>query len=72
MEFKTRFANYGGFIEVEVDETKVDIFKNGNESNEFISNLLQVIEDVCTLREESIFEYLEKHYNIEIDVKEQK
>ena len=64
MELTTRRTH--NFIEIKVDEIENTIFKNGNESNEFITNLLEVIEDICKLRDESIFEYLERFYDIEI------
>ena len=71
MELTTRSGGYASFIEIKVDEVKTDIWKNGNESDEFIQNLLSVIEDVCNLREESVFEYLEKHYEIKITKNEE-
>ena len=49
MELTTRFAGYGSFLEIKVDETQVDIFKNSKESLEMIENLISVIEDLCKL-----------------------
>ena len=45
MELTTRFGGYGGFLEIKVDEIKVDIFKNTKESLEMIENLISVIEE---------------------------
>lgn len=64
MELTTRSASWG--IEIKTDEITTDIYKNGNESDEFIKNLLQVIEDVCGMRDEHIYDYLQRHYNVEI------
>ena len=49
MELTTRFANYGSFLEIKVDEIEVDIFKNTNQPLEMIENLISVIEDLCKL-----------------------
>ena len=40
MELTTRFANYGSFLEIKVDEIEVAIFKNTKESLEMIENLI--------------------------------
>lgn len=66
MKLTTRFANYSGFLEIKVDETETDIFKNGNESNEMMHNLIEVLEDLSKLRDESLFEYLENHFDVKI------
>ena len=58
MELTTRFANYGSFLEIKVDEIQVDIFKNSKESLEMIKNLISVIEDLCKLTD--------KEFNYEI------
>ena len=58
MELTTRFGGYGGFLEIKVDEIKVDIFKNTKESLEMIENLISVIEDLCKLTD--------KEFNYEI------
>ena len=57
MELTTRFANYGSFLEIKVDEIQTDIFKNSKESLEMIENLIYVIEDLCKLTDkEFIYE----------------
>lgn len=66
MKITTRFANYGNFINLKVDENETDIFPNGNESNEVISNLLQTCADICKIRNETLFDFLEAKYNIKI------
>ena len=58
MELTTRFANYGSFLEIKVDEIEVTIFKNTKESLEMIENLISVIEDLCKLTD--------KEFNYEI------
>lgn len=69
MELTTRSASWG--IEIKTDEIKCEIYKPSInketcESNYFIQNLLQVTEDICAMRNETIFEYLENHYDIKI------
>ena len=57
MELTTRFANYGSFLEIKVNEIQTDIFKNSKESLEMIENLISVIEDLCKLTDkEFIYE----------------
>ena len=57
MELTTRFANYGSFLEIKVDEIEVAIFKNTKESLEMIENLISVIENLCKLEnKEFIYE----------------
>ena len=58
MELTTRFSGTGAFLEIEVDETQTDIFKNTNQSLEMIENLISVIEDLCKLTD--------KEFNYEI------
>ena len=58
MELTTRFANYGSFLEIKVDEIQTDIFKNTNQPLEMIENLISVIEDLCKLTD--------KEFNYEI------
>ena len=58
MELSTRFAGYGSFLNIKVDEIQVDIFKNSKESLEMIENLISVIEDLCKLTD--------KEFNYEI------
>ena len=58
MELTTRFAGYGSFLNIKVDEIQVDIFKNSKESLEMIENLISVIEDLCKLTD--------KEFNYEI------
>lgn len=64
MEFKTRQAVWG--IEIKVDEVTTDISNNGNQSNEFLQNLLETAKQICIMRNETLFEYLENHYKIKI------
>jgi len=64
MKIKTRQASWG--IEIKVDEVTTDIPKNGNESNEFLQNLLETAEQICSMRNETLFKYLENYYNIKI------
>lgn len=70
MKLTTRFANYSGFLEIKVDEIETSVYKNGNERNEMMENLLEVLEDLSKLRDESLFEYLEKHFDIKITTPE--
>ena len=58
MELTTRFANYGSFLEIKVDEIQTDIFKDTNQPLEMIENLISVIEDLCKLTD--------KEFNYEI------
>ena len=58
MELTTRFANYGSFLEIKVDEIQTDIFKNTNQPLNMIENLISVIEDLCKLTD--------KEFNYEI------
>ena len=58
MELTSRFANYGSFLEIKVDEIQTDIFKNTNQPLEMIENLISVIEDLCKLTD--------KEFNYEI------
>ena len=57
MELTTRFANYGSFLEIKVDEIQTDIFKNDENAVKLIENLISVIEDLCKLTDkEFIYE----------------
>ena len=58
MELLTRFSGTGAFLEIKVDETQTDIFKNTNQPLEMIENLISVIEDLCKLTD--------KEFNYEI------
>jgi hypothetical protein len=58
MELTTRFANYGSFLEIKVDEIQTDIFKDNNQPLKMIENLISVIEDLCKLTD--------KEFNYEI------
>lgn len=64
MKIKTRLTE--SFMQIKVDEIETDIWKNGNESNELMQNLIEVLEDLSKLRDESLFEYLEKYFDIKI------
>lgn len=67
MKLTTRFANYSDFLEIKVDEIETSVYKNGDERNEMMLNLIEVLEDLSKLRNESLFEYLEKHFDIKIE-----
>ena len=58
MELTTRFANYGSFLNIKVDEIETDIFKNDEDAIKLIENLISVIEDLCKLTD--------KEFNYEI------
>ena len=58
MKLTSRFANYGSFLEIKVDEIQTDIFKNTNQPLEMIENLISVIEDLCKLTD--------KEFNYEV------
>lgn len=66
MKLTTKKLEYCNFIEVKADETEITIYENGNECSDFIQNLLETIDELCRLRNESAYEYFEKHYNIKI------
>ena len=57
MELTTRFAGYGSFLNIKIDEIEADIFKNDENAVKLIENLLSVIEDLCKLTDkEFIYE----------------
>ena len=58
MELITRFAGYGSFLNIKIDEIEADIFKNDENAVKLIENLLSVIEDLCKLTD--------KEFNYEI------
>ena len=58
MELTTRFAGYGQFLNIKIDEIETDIFKNDEDAVKLIENLLSVIKDLCTL--------IDKEFNYEI------
>ena len=58
MELTTRFAGYGQFLNIKIDEIEADIFKNDENAVKLIENLLSVIEDLCKLTD--------KEFNYEI------
>ena len=64
MKITTRLASWG--IEIKTDEAITDVYKNGNESNELMQNLIEVLEDLSKMRDESLFDYLENHFDIKI------
>ena len=66
MKLTTRFSNYSDFLEIKVDQIETSVYKNGNERNEMMENLIEVLEDLSKLRDESLFEYLEKYFDIKI------
>ena len=58
MELTTRFAGYGSFLNIKIDEIEADIFKNDENAVKLIENLIFVIEDLCKLTD--------KEFNYEI------
>lgn len=58
MELTTKFAGYGQFLNIKIDEIETDIFKNDENAVKLIENLLSVIKDLCTL--------IDKEFNYEI------
>ena len=58
MELTTRFAGYGQFLNIKIDEIETDIFGNDEDAVKLIENLLSVIKDLCTL--------IDKEFNYEI------
>ena len=58
MELTTRFAGYGSFLNIKVDEIETDIFKNDENAIKLIENLISVIEELCELTD--------KEFNYEI------
>ena len=58
MELTIRFAGYGSFLNIKVDEIETDIFKNDEDAIKLIENLISVIEELCELTE--------KEFNYEI------
>ena len=58
MELTTRFAGYGQFLNIKIDEIEADIFKNDENAVKLIENLISVIEDLCKLTD--------KEFNYEI------
>ena len=58
MELTTRFAGYGQFLNIKIDEIETDIFKNDEDAVKLIENLLSVIKDLCIL--------IDKEFNYEI------
>ena len=55
MELTTRFAGYGSFLNIKVDEIETDIFKNDEDAVKLIENLLSVIEDLCKLTDKEFY-----------------
>ena len=49
MELTTKFAGYGSFLNIKVDEIETDIFKNDENAIKLIENLISVIEELCEL-----------------------
>jgi len=59
MNIKTRKAN--SFVEITVDETTTDIFKDDKyELNDTIINLLEVAHDLTEYTDKSLKEYLDE------------
>ena len=58
MELTTRFAGYGQFLNIKIDEIETDIFENDEDAVKLIENLLSVIKDLCIL--------IDKEFNYEI------
>ena len=58
MELTTKFAGYGSFLNIKVDEIETDIFKNDENAIKLIENLISVIEELCELTD--------KEFNYEI------
>lgn len=67
MKIHTRLTT--NHIDLEVDEEETTIYKNSNEPRETIENLLSVVEDIATLIDETVFEVIEKKFNVKITKK---
>ena len=65
MELTTRFAGYGSFLNIKIDEIEADIFKNDENAVKLIENLLSVIEDLCKLTDKE-FNYEIKKFRINL------
>ena len=57
MELTTKFAGYGQFLNIKIDEIETDIFDD-EDAVKLIENLISVIEDLCKLTD--------KEFNYEI------
>ena len=55
MELTTKFAGYGSFLNIKIDEIEADIFKNDENAVKLIENLLSVIEDLCKLTDKEFY-----------------
>ena len=59
MELTTRFAGYGQFLNIKIDEIETDIFKNDENAVKLIENLISVIEDLCKLTDKEFYYQIE-------------
>ena len=59
MELTTRFAGYGQFLNIKIDEIETDIFKNDEDAVKLIENLISVIEDLCKLTDKEFYYEIE-------------
>ena len=65
MELTTRFAGYGSFLNIKVDEIETDIFKNDENAIKLIENLISVIEDLCKLTDKEFnYDLKQKKANV--------
>ena len=55
MELTTRFAGYGQFLNIKIDEIETVIFKNDEDAVKLIENLISVIEDLCKLTDKEFY-----------------
>ncbi len=66
MRIDTRFADYGKFLEIKVDEIETHVWPNDGEDLE--TNLFDAIQAILHLKDKNVFQFLEEQLDVRIHI----